>query len=182
MQEREAEYCRFRDLTVLISSWNIDSSKPGDLSGSPENQSFLQQCLTSVETPDVIVFGWQEVIDLNNRKLTASTCSAFAQAVGRGCSYPSLSRNIVETMLFGSKSKQDGRGNTDSVSRAYRDWQDKLQMAVRMNTPPDCAYTMLDAESMVGLMTVVFVKSSLRDSLRDVAITTIKRWVSVDNV
>jgi hypothetical protein len=31
-------------------------------------------------------------------------------------------------------------------------------------------------------MTVVFVKSSLRDSLRDVAITTIKRWVSVDNV
>jgi hypothetical protein len=83
-------------------------------------------------------------------------------------------------MLFGSKSKQDGRGNTDGVSRAYRDWQDKLQMAVRMNTPPDCAYTMLDAESMVGLMTVVFVKSSLRDSLRDVAITTIKRWVSVD--
>jgi hypothetical protein len=73
MQEREAEYCRFRDLTVLISSWNIDSSKPGDLAGSPENQSFLQQCLTSVESPDVVVFGWQEVIDLNNRKLTAST-------------------------------------------------------------------------------------------------------------
>ena len=81
-------------------------------------------------------------------------------------------------MLFGNKSKQDGRGNTDGVSRAYRDWQDKLQMAVRMNTPPECGYTMLDAESMVGLMTVVFVKSTLRDSLRDVAITTIKRYLA----
>lgn len=80
-------------------------------------------------------------------------------------------------MLFGSKSKQDGRGNADGVSRAYRDWQDKLQMAVRMNTPPECNYTMLDTESMVGLMTVVFVKSTLRDSLRDVAITTIKRYI-----
>jgi hypothetical protein len=78
-------------------------------------------------------------------------------------------------MLFGNKSKQDGRGNTDNVSPAYRDWQDKLQLAVRMYSPADCVYHMLDAESMVGLMTVVFVKTSLRDSLRDVAITTIKR-------
>jgi hypothetical protein len=78
-------------------------------------------------------------------------------------------------MLFGSKSKQDGRGSADGVSPAYRQWQEKLQIAVRMNTPPECNYTMLDSESLVGLMTVVFVKSSLRDSLRDVAITTIKR-------
>lgn len=75
MQEREAEYCRFRNLKILISSWNIDSSKPSDLSGSSENQSFLQECITSVDSPDVLVFGWQEVIDLNNRKLTASTFS-----------------------------------------------------------------------------------------------------------
>jgi len=88
---------------------------------------------------------------------------------------------VLETMLFGSKSKQDGRGNADNVSRAYRDWQDKLQMAVRMYAPSESGYTMLDAESMVGLMTVVFVKSSLRASLRDVAVTTIKRYGSKDS-
>ena len=72
MQDREDEYCQFRELSILISSWNIDSSKPNELTGSPENQGFLQECLTSVESPDVIIFGWQEVIDLNNKKLTAS--------------------------------------------------------------------------------------------------------------
>jgi hypothetical protein len=73
MHDKESEYCSFRDLKILISSWNIDSSKPGDLTGSYENQSFFEQCLSSVESPDIIVFGWQEMIDLNNRKLTAST-------------------------------------------------------------------------------------------------------------
>lgn len=72
MQDREPEYCDFRGFKILISSWNIDSSKPGHLSGIPDNQNFLGQCLTSVEAPDVIIFGWQEVIDLNDKKLTAS--------------------------------------------------------------------------------------------------------------
>lgn len=78
-------------------------------------------------------------------------------------------------MLFGNKI--NGRGSSDHVSRAYRDWQDKLQLAVRMNTPPDCNYTMLDAESMVGLMTVVFVKASVKPYLSDVQVTTIKRGI-----
>jgi hypothetical protein len=49
---------------------------------------------------------------------------------------------------------------------------------VRMYAPSESGYIMLDAESMVGLMTVVFVKSSLKGSLRDVAVTTIKRYAS----
>lgn len=70
--EREEEYCSFSDVKVLVCSWNIDSNKPSDLVGTSENLSFLSDVLTSVDSPDLITFGFQEVIDLNNKKLTAS--------------------------------------------------------------------------------------------------------------
>lgn len=72
MIKRQPEYCSFRDINVLVCSWNIDSAKPSDLNGSVDNASFLDQCLKSVESPDVIVFGFQEVIPLTDKKLTAS--------------------------------------------------------------------------------------------------------------
>lgn len=73
---REAEYCTYRPITVLISSWNVDANKPSDLHGDADNMDFLHNCLSSVDTPDIIVFGYQEMIDLENKKLTASTLHA----------------------------------------------------------------------------------------------------------
>lgn len=72
MTSREADYCTFRDLRVLVCSWNIDSAKPTDLGGSEDNATFLEQVLSSVDSPDIIVFGFQEVIPLTDKKLTAS--------------------------------------------------------------------------------------------------------------
>jgi hypothetical protein len=70
MSTRQDEYCTFRNVTAMICSWNIDSAKPGDLGG--ENAQFLPECLNSVDQPDIIVFGFQEVIPLTDKKLTAS--------------------------------------------------------------------------------------------------------------
>ncbi len=71
----------FCDLKVLICSWNIDASKPEALSCNAESVSFLPQLLQSqsdgADAPDVIVFGFQEVIDLESRKLTASECAVL---------------------------------------------------------------------------------------------------------
>lgn len=72
MVERQPDYCEFREVRVLVVSWNIDSAKPTDLSGSVENSNFLDQVLGSVDSPDIIVFGFQEVIPLTDKKLTAS--------------------------------------------------------------------------------------------------------------
>ncbi len=73
-------YSTFRPLDVLICSWNVDAARPDTLTGShkPENYNFLKNLLSS-ETddgrrPDIIVFGFQEVIDLEDKKLTASEC------------------------------------------------------------------------------------------------------------
>jgi hypothetical protein len=72
MLNRQADYCTFRQVKLLVCSWNIDSAKPHDLSGTVENALFLEQVLGSVESPDIIVFGFQEVIPLTDKKLTAS--------------------------------------------------------------------------------------------------------------
>jgi hypothetical protein len=69
----EKSYSSFRPLNVLICTWNVDAARPDALSsGGPENLEFLDDCLRSVDRPDIICFGFQEMIDLNDRKLTAS--------------------------------------------------------------------------------------------------------------
>lgn len=72
MRKREVEYCSYRGIRVLICSWNVDACRPSSLVGSRDNVDFLNDVLESVESPDVIVFGFQEMIDLENKKLTAS--------------------------------------------------------------------------------------------------------------
>ncbi|KAK4688995.1 hypothetical protein P7C73_g1114, partial [Tremellales sp. Uapishka_1] len=152
MINRESEYCISRQANLLVCSWNIDSAKPTDLGGSVENALFLEQVLGSVDSPDIIVFGFQEVIPLTDKKLTA------------------------KTLLFGGKNK-DGILASDRISVAYRQWLDKLQWAVKMAMPANCPYVKVHSESLVGLFTCVFVKAAQKETLRDIDITTIKRGV-----
>lgn len=72
MTARQADYSDFREIKTLVCSWNIDSAKPTDLAGSEANVNFLPDLLHSVHSPEIIVFGFQEVIPLTDKKLTAS--------------------------------------------------------------------------------------------------------------
>ncbi|KAH7343583.1 Endonuclease/exonuclease/phosphatase [Rhizoctonia solani] len=150
MQKREREYSTYRDMKVLICTWNIDSAKPEALTGNRDNTSFLDKVLGSVDRPDIIVFGFQEVIDLENKKLTA------------------------KTVLLGSQ-KSKTEKISEKVSRSYKLWYDRLVLAVRLAMPPDDPYTVIHSENLVGLFTCIFVRNSERVSLTDTAITTIKR-------
>ncbi|KAF8905753.1 Endonuclease/exonuclease/phosphatase [Gymnopilus junonius] len=71
LEKKETSFSSFRDLTVLITTWNCDSARPDSLA-TGHNASFFDDVLHSVEqAPDVIVFGFQEVIDLESRRMTA---------------------------------------------------------------------------------------------------------------
>jgi hypothetical protein len=73
MEKREVEYCSFRDVKIVICTWNAGASKPSDLvRGHPVEQNFLENVLRLTDAPDIIVFGFQELVDLENKKLTAS--------------------------------------------------------------------------------------------------------------
>lgn len=172
IQKYEAGYSTFRDLKVLIVTWNCDSAKPDSLYGDPANINFLHDALTSVEdTPDIISFGFQEVIDLESRKMAAKSM-LMSSKKEIGASSVGSPMGLGMATATGSATLQ---GLSDKVTGAYKRWFDALVIAVRLAMPPDCPYSVVHTESMVGLFTCVFVKNAERGSVRDVAINTVKR-------
>ncbi|KAA1478437.1 DNase I-like protein [Dentipellis sp. KUC8613] len=146
--KRERSFSTFRSLNILIVSWNVDAAKPDALSGNPANLTFLADALKSVDSPDIIVFGFQELIDLESRKMAAKTV---------------LLKRAADN------------ATSEKVTSAYRRWYDRLVLAVRLAMPPETPYTVIHTESLVGLFTCIFVKNAERVSLRHVALATIKR-------
>ncbi|KAJ7165620.1 Endonuclease/exonuclease/phosphatase [Mycena crocata] len=157
--KREASFSKFRDLSVLIISWNMDSARPDALTGNPANINFLHDALTSVDCPDIITFGFQEVVDLESRKM------------------------VAKNVLLGRKDKLDASvaqitglsGLSEKVTTAYRKWYEYLLLAVRLAMPAQVPYTVIHTESLVGLFTCVFAKNSERMSIKDNVITSMKR-------
>ncbi|GAA6044924.1 hypothetical protein NBRC10513_004754 [Rhodotorula toruloides] len=146
---RQPDFCTFRTIRTLSISWNVDASRPSDLHGSVDNLEFLRNVLTSVDSPDIISFGFQEMINLEDKKLTA------------------------KSMLLGKKKASDGK-MSDSISSAYRVWHDKLVQAVRLNMPAETPYSVVHVGDMIGLFSCIFVKTSEAARLRDVALVTVK--------
>ena len=54
-----------QSLSVEICSWNIDSRKPLDLeAGDLDGTLFIEKWISSSGEPDVIVIGFQELVEL----------------------------------------------------------------------------------------------------------------------
>ncbi|EIN04344.1 DNase I-like protein [Punctularia strigosozonata HHB-11173 SS5] len=151
--KRESQFSVFRPLKVLVVTWNIDAAKPDMLTGNEGNVTFIERVLTSVDRPDIMVFGFQELIDLESRRMAAKT--------------------VLYTGT-GKKKTNDG-GLSDKVTKAYRRWHDWLVMKVKLHMPVEEGYTVVGSESMVGLFSCVFVRSKEQIDLKDVAIDKMKR-------
>lgn len=158
--KREAEFCSYRSIKTLSVTFNMDAASPSDLETSAENMEVFgtmlrNACLVGSDRlpadhpPDIIVFGFQELIDLESKKLTAKSL-----------------------LLGGGKKKANDLG--DRVSRQYRAWYDKLIQIVRYAMPPTCGYLLVQSESLVGLFTCVFVKQTEFKHVRELAISTVK--------
>ena len=115
------------------------------------NANFLRDVLSSVDSPDIISFGFQEVIDLESRRMAAKSA-------------------ILGSRLGGDDSKL-----SEKVSGAYKRWYDQLVSAVRLAMPSDAPYTVVDTANLVGLFSCIFIKSTERAALKDTAVSVIKR-------
>jgi hypothetical protein len=72
MQRNDVEFCSFREIKALVCTWNAGASKPQDLLIRDSDKVFLESVLNSIDSPDIIVFGFQELVDLEDKKITAS--------------------------------------------------------------------------------------------------------------
>jgi hypothetical protein len=72
MRRREPAFCKYRDLSLFIGSWNIDACKPESLKARADDAYFLDKWVTAVPNgADIYVFGLQELIDLESKKTAA---------------------------------------------------------------------------------------------------------------
>lgn len=150
MLERDSEFCSFRELSVAVMTWNAGACKPSHVQRQYMNQddNFLRDYMVAQGSPDILVFGFQELVDLENKKVTAKS-------------------------FF--KSKKKDPAEQEHMSHQYRAWRDYLTRCLEDFMPGDAKYVLLHTASMVGLFTCIFVKSSLRSRIKHVHTSEIKR-------
>jgi hypothetical protein len=149
LQAHDVEYCDFKEITASILTWNAGASKPSHFRNSPQDENFFQKFLQSTGSPDVFVFGFQELVDLEDKKVTAKS-------------------------FFKKKKKKNESATQEHMSHQYRAWKDHLARVIDENTPSEHGYALLHTANLVGLFTCVFVKSSLLPRIREVKAAQIK--------
>ena len=100
MQEHDADYCDFREVTAVVMTWNAGASKPTSLRHDERDANFFRELLQPQDPPDILVFGFQELVDLEDKKVTASKLSI---------SYVMLQRLTYARELF--QEQQEKRRN-----------------------------------------------------------------------
>lgn len=147
-------------LRALTMTYNLDAAAPADLFGMVDNMDLFQRILRSSCTitqnpdgsssqipPDVIVFSFQELVDLEDKRQTA------------------------KRFLLGGNKQRRGAGKESTEERErlpsrYRAWLDKLTAYVRLVMPPELPFSVLLTENLVGLFTCIFVRSDLLPRIR----------------
>lgn len=75
MQDREIDYCSFREIKARILTWNAGASTPTSLRYDEKNMNFFREFLRVETPPELLIFGFQELVDLEDKRLTASSYS-----------------------------------------------------------------------------------------------------------
>lgn len=149
MQERDTEYCDFREVTSLVMTWNAGAATPIALRYDKRDGDFIREMLlTPKQRPDILVFGFQELVDLEDKKVTA--------------------RNIFKS----TKKKDDSQ--REHMAHQYRDWRDHLCREVDHVMGAENGYTLVHTANLVGLFTCVFVRTAERSNIRDVSAAEVK--------
>lgn len=148
MQQHDDKYCVFQELTAAVMTWNAGASKPTFLRNDEKDNNFFRDYLSTNSPPDIFVFGFQELVDLEDKKMTAKS-------------------------FF--KSKKKAPDEQEHMSHQYRAWRDHLTRCLEDFMPTDRSYTLLHTASMVGLFSCIFVKSSIRNRIQQVHTAEVKR-------
>lgn len=75
MKRKDTEYCSFEKIKTVVLTWNAGASTPHSLRYSESDATFIRDLLQSSNSPDIIVFGFQELVDLEDKTATASEFS-----------------------------------------------------------------------------------------------------------
>jgi len=72
MVEEQHDFSEKENIRALVMTWNAGASTPYHLQHSSGDENFFRDLLQSSDCPDILVFGFQELVDLEDKKTTAS--------------------------------------------------------------------------------------------------------------
>lgn len=149
MREHDVDYCAFREVSAQVITWNAGATTPTHLRYDERDSGTFESILQVSPPADLLVFGFQELVDLDDKKITA------------------------KSLLKASKKKDTAEH--EHVGRQYRAWRDYLVRCVEDCMPAQASYALVHTSNMVGLFSCVFAKTSLRSRIRAVDAAEIKR-------
>lgn len=142
MQERDVEYCTFRELRAAVITWNVGASTPYDI-----RNDFIADAIHAEDPPEILAFGFQEVVDLEDRTVTAKSILGFGK-------------------------KKDVKTEAHQ-SRVYREWRDYLIKMVSRYCK-QYSYSELHTSSMIGLFQCVLIRQEERPNVRSLEGANVK--------
>lgn len=144
MSARDVQYCTFREVRTAVVTWNAGAISPYDL-----RADFIADAFDAADPPEILVFGFQEVVDLEDRAVTAKS-------------------------IFGFGKKKDLDSTEQHQSRVYREWRDYLSKIISRYTSARYAYSELHTSSLVGLFQCIFIRQDERANARDTHAINVK--------
>lgn len=72
MQAHDVDFCTFREVKAVVVTWNAGASMPATLRNDERSVNFLREIFQINDPPDILVFSFQELVDLEDKRLTAS--------------------------------------------------------------------------------------------------------------
>ncbi|KAG4305382.1 hypothetical protein PORY_000938 [Pneumocystis oryctolagi] len=149
MCKRDEEFCTFQDINITVCTWNAGASRPNDLNSSTDDFSFFEKVLESPNPPEIIVFGFQELVDLENKRLTARHLIKFSK-------------------------KKDSKQLQEHMSSQYSAWKERLTNEIITHVQSEFEYCLLHSENLVGLFTCIFTKTSLKPHIKKISSVHVK--------
>lgn len=151
-------------------TWNAGASSPASLRYDEQQPNLLRMLLPPGMAPDLLIFGFQELVDLEDKRLTASLLFNPQSAKPVAAD---IWLTLLETLIKGAKRKDTNE--QDRMSRQFKDWRDHLVRSIEDYMPTNESYTLLHTASMVGLFSCVFVRDPYRLSISNMQAAEIKR-------
>jgi hypothetical protein len=142
MQESDAEYCSFREVRAAVVTWNVGAIIPDQV-----RSDFIADAIHGEDPPEILAFGFQEVVDLEDRAVTAKSILGFGKK-----------KDVVKT--------------EQHQSRVYREWRDYLARCISKYTP--YAYSELCTSSLIGLFQCVFIRQEERTNVQKLSANDVK--------
>ena len=158
VRKRESEYGIYQDLTIFIGTWNVNGQSPHLI---PDDA--IRSWFTFKDSPDLIVIGLQEIVNLESKKITAK--SIFRSSDDPGA-MNSRGWQQKFTSILRSLGGTSGSGYGSSSSSGH-------------HTPPhyqveSSSYELVQSNYLVGLFISIYIRAPLRKHLQHVDMAMVK--------